>query len=109
MVGQAFKDLWTSTWQGDTSPCAVCRLQTDHIPKQTDSHAGANLTLPKLEKLGFDPSWFSGAVTSGDITHQNLEQRPDSWWQQLGNRCLHLSWGERGAVPLTGLNLQVRP
>ena len=50
---------------------------------------------------------FVGAITSGEVTHARLSQRPGPFWQQLGQRCLHLTWGARGAVSLTGLGLQV--
>ena len=69
--------------------------------------AGSSSTLPKLAKMGFPADGFSGAVTSGDITFQNLKLRPDGWWQSLGRRCLHITWGERGPVSVEGLNLEV--
>ena len=34
-------------------------------------------TLRKLEPMGFDPAWFSGVVTSGEVTHQMLASRGD--------------------------------
>ena len=69
--------------------------------------AGSSSTLPKLAKMGFPADCFSGAVTSGDITFHNLSLRPDGWWQSLGRRCLHITWGERGPVSVKGLNLEV--
>lgn len=65
-------------------------------------------TLAKLQKLGFDAKWFVGAVTSGDMTHLHLEQRPSPWWQALGNRCIHFTWSTRGAISL-GMGLEVKP
>lgn len=59
--------------------------------------------LEKLGKLGFDPSWFEGAVTSGEVTHQHLNGRSassDPFWQGLGSRALHMTWGQRGAIVL---------
>eukprot|EP00775_Hariotina_reticulata_P010135 gene10135-10293_t len=49
-----------------------------------------------------------GAITSGELTHRYLSQRPDPWWQQLGRRCLHLTWSTRGSISLTGLDLEAR-
>ena len=58
--------------------------------------------------MGFEESDFVGAITSGEVTHQMLSARPSLWWQTLGNRCVHLTWGERGAIPVGDLNLQVK-
>ena len=59
--------------------------------------------------MGFNAQDFVGVVTSGEVTHQHLLERPTPSWQQLGHRCLHFTWGSRGAVSLEGLGLQVRP
>ena len=64
-------------------------------------------TIKKLQKLGFDAGWFSGAVTSGDMAHLHLERRPSAWWQSLGHRCIHFTWSTRGTISLDGLGLQV--
>ena len=58
--------------------------------------------------MGFEASHFAGAVTSGEVTHMHLSTRPTPFWQQLGSRCLHFTWGARGAVPLDGYNVTVR-
>ena len=52
-------------------------------------------------------SAFCGVVTSGECTHRHLTERPDAWWQGLGRRCLHFTWGQRGAISLEGLGLEV--
>lgn len=57
--------------------------------------------------MGFDVSAFCGVVTSGECTHRHLTERPDAWWQGLGRRCLHFTWGQRGAISLEGLGLEV--
>ena len=51
---------------------------------------------------------IAGAVTSGEMTHTYLIERPDSWWQALGTRCIHATWSTRGTISLDGLGLQVR-
>ena len=84
-------------------------------------------TLRKLEPMGFDPAWFSGVVTSGEVTHQMLASRgdkkelagtsgaasdgeeddsDDEFWASLGKKCLHFTWSTRGPIPLDGLNLE---
>jgi hypothetical protein len=49
----------------------------------------------------------AGAVTSGELTHRFLSTRPTPWWQQLGTKCIHLTWSSRGTISLEGLGLQV--
>ena len=58
--------------------------------------------------MGFEASHFAGAVTSGEVTHEHLSTRPTPFWQQLGNRCLHFTWGARGNVPVDDYNVTVR-
>ena len=41
----------------------------------SNSSRRASGTLKKLEKLGFDPDWFEGVITSGEITHARLNAR----------------------------------
>ena len=71
-------------------------------------HVGSSNTIPKLGALGFPVECFAGAVTSGEITYGCLAVRPDPWWQELGKKCLHLTWGERGAVPVEGMGIEVQ-
>ncbi|PRW61092.1 Haloacid dehalogenase-like hydrolase superfamily isoform 1 [Chlorella sorokiniana] len=74
------------------------------ISNSSRRSAGA---LRNLERMGFDVSAFCGVVTSGEVTHRHLSERPDAWWQGLGRRCLHFTWGQRGAISLEGLGLEV--
>ena len=71
----------------------------------SNSSRRASGTLAKLEKLGFDPEWFEGVVTSGEITHTKLGSRNErhSTFRELGDRCLHFTWSARGAVALDGV------
>ena len=98
----------------------------------SNSSRRASGTLTKLEKLGFDPDWFEGVVTSGEITHTKLASRNgrrstcasglasatdsekeaprdpkpdplDEAFRELGDRCLHFTWSARGAVALDGI------
>ncbi|KAL0055894.1 hypothetical protein WJX82_005497 [Trebouxia sp. C0006] len=63
--------------------------------------------LQQIQQLGSESNWFVGAVTSGEVTHVQLTDRPTSELQHLGNRCLHFTWKSRGTVSLEGLELQV--
>ncbi|XP_027185279.1 uncharacterized protein LOC113783362 [Coffea eugenioides] len=73
----------------------------------SNSSRRACTTLEKLKSLGFDPSLFVGAITSGELTHQHLQRRDDRWFAALGKSCIHMTWKDRGAISLEGLGLQV--
>ena len=47
----------------------------------------------------------AGGITSGEVTHQFLMKRPTQSWDRLGVRCLHFTWGSRGAVDISSLGL----
>ncbi len=40
----------------------------------SNSSRRASATIEKLKNLGFDPSLFVGAITSGELTHQYLQR-----------------------------------
>ncbi|XP_078152673.1 uncharacterized protein LOC144547861 [Carex rostrata] len=73
----------------------------------SNSSRRAVVTDDKLKSLGFNPSLFLGAITSGELTHQFLLRRDDSWFATLGRRCIHMTWNDRGAISLEGLGLEV--
>ncbi|KAI3795009.1 hypothetical protein L1987_37652 [Smallanthus sonchifolius] len=73
----------------------------------SNSSRRASTTLDKLKSLGFDPSLFVGAITSGELTYQHLQRRDDPWFQALGKTCIHMTWSDRGAISLEGLGLLV--
>ncbi|KAK8556474.1 hypothetical protein V6N13_064508 [Hibiscus sabdariffa] len=73
----------------------------------SNSSRRASTTIEKLKNLGFDPSLFVGAITSGELTHQYLQRRDNSWFAALGRSCIHMTWSDRGAISLEGLGLQV--
>lgn len=73
----------------------------------SNSSRRASTTLEKLRNLGFDPSLFIGAITSGELTHQYLQRRDDAWFASLGRSCIHMTWSDRGAISLEGLGLEV--
>ncbi|KAM3337366.1 hypothetical protein P3S68_031691 [Capsicum galapagoense] len=76
-------------------------------------YPGAISALEKLAtcgakmNLGFDPSLFVGAITSGELTHQYLQRRGDAWFASLGRSCIHMTWSDRGAISLEGLGLTI--
>ncbi|KAF3451069.1 hypothetical protein FNV43_RR07158 [Rhamnella rubrinervis] len=73
----------------------------------SNSSRRSSTTMEKMKSLGFDPSIFVGAITSGELTHQNLQRRDDAWFAALGRSCIHMTWSDRGAISLEGLGLKV--
>ncbi|KAJ9187239.1 hypothetical protein P3X46_002720 [Hevea brasiliensis] len=73
----------------------------------SNSSRRASTTMEKMKSLGFDPSLFVGAITSGELTHQYLQRRDDDWFAALGKSCIHMTWSDRGAISLKGLDLQI--
>ncbi|CAA0821238.1 Haloacid dehalogenase-like hydrolase (HAD) superfamily protein [Striga hermonthica] len=73
----------------------------------SNSSRRASTTIEKLSSLGFNPSLFLGAITSGELTHQYLLRRDDPWFAGIGSSCIHMTWNDRGAISLEGLGLQV--
>mmetsp|Transcript_24180 Transcript_24180/g.75990 ORF Transcript_24180/g.75990 Transcript_24180/m.75990 type:complete len:259 (-) Transcript_24180:179-955(-) len=59
-------------------PCAIEAVRELHAAGKkvliiSNSSRRSSTTLEKLRPMGFDPSWFAGAITSGEITHRYLE------------------------------------
>ncbi|GAB2217974.1 hypothetical protein Droror1_Dr00001189 [Drosera rotundifolia] len=73
----------------------------------SNSSRRSSVTADKMRSLGFDPSLFLGAITSGELTHQYLKRRDDAWFAALGRSCIHMTWSDRGAISLEGLDLKV--
>jgi len=81
--------------------CSQANCTTEH---HTAMH---HVCIPTLEYKPLAPWHASGAITSGELTHRYLLARPNPWWQQLGRRCIHITWSSRGTISLEGLDLQV--
>ncbi|XP_040992142.1 glycerol-3-phosphate phosphatase isoform X3 [Juglans microcarpa x Juglans regia] len=73
----------------------------------SNSSRRASTTIEKMKSLGFDPSLFMGAITSGELTHQYLQRKDDAWFAALGRSCIHITWSDRGIISLEGLDIQV--
>ncbi|GAQ85785.1 haloacid dehalogenase-like hydrolase (HAD) superfamily protein [Klebsormidium nitens] len=73
----------------------------------SNSSKRASVTISKLGPLGFDPAWFVGAITSGELTHKYLKERTDPFFASLGHKCVHFTWSARQAVSTHGLGLTV--
>jgi hypothetical protein len=69
----------------------------------------ASCMRPVMPKPLLTARMPAGAVTSGDMAHLHLLDRPGTFWQGLGTRCLHFTWSSRGTISLEGLGLEVTP
>jgi hypothetical protein len=49
------------------------------------------------------PSGRAGAMTSGEVTHRALSDPRHAY----GRRCMHITWGARGAVDVSALAVDV--
>ena len=77
------------------------------VDELVNASAGSSGALGKLEKMGFPKDAFYGAITSGEVCHQALQNRPDEFYRGLGKRCVHITWGARGPVSLGDLDVEV--
>lgn len=75
----------------------------------SNSSKRSHNALQRIQQLGYDAAWFDGAITSGEVTHVQLTNRPTTELKQLGRRCLHFTWKTRGTVSLENFDLQVVP
>lgn len=88
---------------------AVDRLSRDYglrlliVSNSSRRSAGA---LDSLEKKGFHVECIEGVITSGEVTFQKLAARDDEFWRRR-RQCVHLTWGERGAISLEDLDIHV--
>jgi HAD superfamily hydrolase (TIGR01459 family) len=71
-----------------------------HLIVLSNSGRRAAETTEKLARLGFNKEHFTGAVTSGETTHEALSTRADPLFASLGRRCLNINWADRGATPI---------
>ena len=56
--------------------------------------------------MGFPKDAFCGVITSGETTHDALLHRRTPFWQAR-KKCIHFTWGSRGAISLEDLNIDV--
>ena len=56
--------------------------------------------------MGFPKDAFCGVITSGEVTHDALLHRRTPFWQSR-KKCIHITWGARGAISLEDLGIDV--
>lgn len=58
-----------------------------------------------MRRMGIPDALYTGIVTSGEVTHRMLRERPDPWFAALGRRMFHLG-PERDRTIYEGLGLE---
>jgi len=67
---------------------------------------GSSGALGNLERMGFPIDAFCGVITSGEVTHDAFKTRQTQFWQSR-KKCIHITWGARGAISLENLGIDV--
>lgn len=73
----------------------------------SNSSRRANGALAGLEKKGMDIGSVTNVITSGEVTAAALEASPREEAFRRMHRCVHFTWGSRGAISLAGLGVEV--
>ena len=85
--------------------CMLLRASLDELALSTPVSAARCARDPTVisHLSSHQTCCAAGATTSGEVTHRKLSQ-PD---HGFGRRCLHITWGSRGAVDIASLQLEV--
>lgn len=73
----------------------------------SNSSRRSNGALKNLEKKGINVKLIEGAITSGEVTTLAFTAMPREEAFRGLRRCVHFTWGSRGAISLDGLDLEV--
>ena len=57
----------------------------------SNSSRRSSITMEKVKSLGFDPSLFVGAITSGELTHQYLQRLKQVYLFLIGRKVISIS------------------
>jgi hypothetical protein len=104
-IGKLAKMGFDAEWFTGARPAARGRAGAP-APRQRQPAGACNACIPSLPPPHLPPQ-PPGAITSGELAHRYLAERPDPWWRALGRRCIHLTWSSRGSISLEGLGLEV--
>jgi HAD superfamily hydrolase (TIGR01459 family) len=75
-------------------------LLLSNVPRPNDA------VQSMMRRMGIEDSLYTGILTSGEAVRRALQDPPDLWWTELGNRVFHLG-PERDRPVLAGLHLTV--
>ena len=81
-----------------------CGLRVLIVSNSSRRSSGA---LRNLEKKGIDITCIEDVITSGEVTWSALSAAPREDAFRGLRRCVHFTWGDRGAISLEGLDVEV--
>ena len=93
-------DQWGVLHDGHTShkPAVEAMHQLKALDKRlhilSNSSRRASTTHGNLIRMDIDPNLFDSFVTSGEEVWQAFRSRDDTFYTNLGKRCLVLQWGQ---------------
>jgi HAD superfamily hydrolase (TIGR01459 family) len=105
-------DLWGVLHDGGTPyPEAIaCLLALRNAGKKvallSNSPRRVTFSEDALAAIGFDRDLYDFIITSGELTHEALLKRDDSWLQKLGKQCLLIAEDEEELSTFDGLGLE---
>lgn len=105
-------DLWGVIHDGVNpipgAPECLLRLHEAGKPAVLLSNAPRRATViaRQLDKMGIPGDHYAGIMTSGEASHLMLRDRPDAWYEALGDRMFYIG-PKRDLTLIEGLALTV--
>jgi HAD superfamily hydrolase (TIGR01459 family) len=107
-------DLWGVVHDGRRAIASACdallrfRQGGGHVALLSNAPRPSAAVVAQLDGFGVPRDAYDTVVTSGDVTREALNRRPDDWHKALGRRCFHLG-PARDQPLLEGLNVDLVP
>lgn len=94
--GTFFIDLWgvvhngIAPFPGVVACLEALRADGKKVCLLTNAPQRPAAIIARLEEMGIPRSYYSVLVSSGEVTHHILTDRPEPFHRSLGRRCFHL-------------------
>jgi HAD superfamily hydrolase (TIGR01459 family) len=89
-------DLWGVVHNGRVATPSACdalirfRQAGGKVALLSNAPRPSSAVEVQLDGFGVPREAWDSVVTSGDVTREAINRRPDAWHQALGRRCFHL-------------------
>jgi len=89
-------DLWGVVHNGRVATPSACdalirfRKGGGKVALLSNAPRPSSAVIVQLDGFGVPREAWDSVVTSGDVTREAINRRPDAWHQALGRRCFHL-------------------
>ena len=103
-------DLWgvihdgVRTYNGAVDCLARLRAAGRRVVFLSNAPRRAEPVRDGLRAMGIADELYDGVITSGEVVHAMLRDRPDPWWRALGNQLYHIG-PERDRTVFANLGL----